>query len=285
MKKIKLILNPKAGEGQAVEIAKSVEEILEKKRAIFSLDSTYRAGGATLLAKKAVKLGFDIVAAIGGDGTVNEVINGLIGSKVIFGVIPAGLKNNLAKSLGIPLEVEAACEALFSGVTQKVDIGKINERYFISGVSLGVDAELSSSKKVNLKNLLKTLLSYKPEPVSLKFEDGRLIDTKMLLLSIANAKDFGGCFQLLPQAKLEDRLLDVCLVGSPSRFQLLTLIPKILKAEPLTLPYSTKLKTKDLWIDSPFPLPIQVDGEILPDERPYHIHIFRQRINVLTPKV
>ena len=144
---IKIIVNPQAGGGKAKETAYEVENFLCQRGFEYSLDKTFRPLGGIVLAKKAVEDGFDLIFCVGGDGTANEVGNGLAGSRARLAVIPAGKKNDFARTLGLDaLDIKGACETAVSGLARRIDLGVINGRYFLNGVALGLKTDLAKDK-------------------------------------------------------------------------------------------------------------------------------------------
>ncbi|MFH0887172.1 MAG: diacylglycerol kinase family protein [bacterium] len=286
--KIKLILNPVAGGGRAKAAAIKIEEILDKADIPYSLDTTYRAGGGTILAKRAAEVGFDLIVGIGGDGTLNEIINGMAGSQVALGVVPAGFENNFARMLGLPIgNVEEAIDVFIDGRSRTIDIGKINHRYFLNGINIGLDAVVAKKMEdkkhrnfsINFKNTLKTIFGYKLPTVNVSIP-GKNINAKIVSIAIGNGSCFGGGFYYTPEAELDDGFLDVCLIRGISKFRMLRNTYKVAKGKHTTLGYTTMFRTKEISVNSSENLPIAVDGEIFTGDRPYHIDILHSKLRV-----
>jgi diacylglycerol kinase (ATP) len=195
---------------------------------------------ATPLAKQAVKVGYEIVIAMGGDGTLEAVLRGLVGSKTRLGIIPAGSKNNMAKSLGIPESLEEACTLITSKNTHKLDVGQVKVKngkklYFFELTAIGLVAalypkanKLVDGKLSNLKDVALTLIHHQPDPkVYLTLDDESKIEVKTMLVVVSNAPMFGDNFLVAPDASLADGLLDISVYPNFSKTELLAYYAKI----------------------------------------------------------
>lgn len=195
---------------------------------------------ATPLAKQAVKDGYKIVIAMGGDGTLEAVLRGLVGSKTRLGIIPTGSKNNMAKSLGIPESLEEACTLIASKNTHKLDIGQVKVKngkklYFFELTAIGLVAalypkanKLADGKLSNLKDVALTLIHHEPEPkVYLTLDDESKIEVKTMLVVTSNAPMFGDNFLVAPDASLADGLLDISVYPNFSKTELMAYYAKI----------------------------------------------------------
>jgi diacylglycerol kinase (ATP) len=195
---------------------------------------------ATPLAKQAVKDGYKIVIAMGGDGTLEAVLRGLVGSKARLGIIPTGSKNNMAKSLGIPLALEEACTLIASKNTRKLDVGQVKVKngkkiYFFELTAIGLVAalypkanKLVDGKLSNLKDVALTLIHHQPDPkVYLTLDDESKIEVKTMLVVVSNAPMFGDNFLVAPDASLADGLLDISVYPNFSKTELLAYYAKI----------------------------------------------------------
>ena len=220
------IYNPTSGGGH---FRRDVPLIIESLGVLgFDVDRapTERAGHATELAAAAVAAGVEVVCAIGGDGTVNEVVNGMAGSDVPLAVIPTGTVNVLAIELGIPLDPPDACRLAAAGHVIAIDLGLAGERYFALMAGAGVDAAVVSSLNPTLKRALreaafaiqgfaKYLTSDSP---LIRIEtDEECIDGYFVVLG--NASNYGGNFGITPLADMRDGLLDVCVLTDKSFFE------------------------------------------------------------------
>lgn len=281
---IKIIVNPHAGEGRARNIGFSVEKFLCERGIEYSLDSTYRPGGAVSLAKKATQNGFNLIIAVGGDGTINEVSNGMIGTDTSLAIIPAGEKNNLAKAFGIPMDnISGACQIALAGKSINMDVGKINDKYFLNGVEIGFSAEaISKSSQKNrfvrgrlgkMLDLVSLMPKFKAPNIKIKM--GEVInESETLFLSVANGKNSQGGFH--------DNLFDVCMAKYPGKAKFIYHMPKLISGRYSKLPFFSFLKTPVIEIDSINPLAVTYDGEIMKTNAPYRINIAENKLSVKT---
>lgn len=241
-KKAKIIYNPKAGQGMPMspvlqdllgirrrkfEVYSSREGYLEKIQEYFSkykinfdVTATEYKAHATEIARKCTEEGYDLVVAVGGDGTINEVINGLVGSDVTFGVIPLGTANVFGSEMKIPIEIEAACQAIASGNTRTIDLGKANDRYFACMAGVGFDAHVLRQADTKLKKIfgglayiivgITQLFTYRFRQIVIKVDD-QPIRRKGYIAVIGNGKYYAGEMMFASKADLCDGYLDLCI--------------------------------------------------------------------------
>ncbi|HLO15955.1 MAG TPA: diacylglycerol kinase family protein [Anaerolineales bacterium] len=237
----KLIANP--GAGKPEESAKQLElatRYLQQNGIEVDVALAKPKEEATPLAKQAVKDGYKIVIAMGGDGTLEAVLRGMVGSKVRLGIIPVGTANNMARSLGIPLDLEEACALIASGNTRKLDVGQVKVKkgkklYFFELTAIGLVAALypkankiSNGKLANIKDVALTLIHHEPEPkVYLTLDDESKIEVETMLVVVSNAPMFGANFLVAPDASLVDGLLDISVYPNFSKTELLGYYAKI----------------------------------------------------------
>ncbi len=237
----KLIANP--GAGKPEESTKQLElatRYLQQHGIEVNVALAKPKEEATPLAKQAVKDGYKIVIAMGGDGTLEAVLRGMVGSKTRLGIIPTGTSNNMAKSLGIPVDLEEACSLIASKNTRKLDVGQVKVKngkklYFFELTAIGLVAalypkanKLSNGKLSNIKDVALTLIHHEPEPkVYLTLDDESKIEMKTMLVVISNAPMFGANFLVAPEASLTDGLLDISVYPNFSKTELLAYYAKI----------------------------------------------------------
>lgn len=221
-KKIVFIYNPISGTTGKKLILSQVESKLDLDQFDYSLQKTNYAGHATLLAKEAVAAGADIVCAIGGDGTVNEVGKALINTETALAIIPCGSGNGLARHLHIPIDPIHAIELINEGSVRKMDYGMIDSHPFFCTCGVGFDAFISQkfakSKQrgplAYIENVLVSGLGYNPETYDIDIVDEKEEHTvhKAFLISCANASQYGNNVYIAPQASVRDGLLDVTIL-------------------------------------------------------------------------
>ncbi|MFQ5798338.1 MAG: diacylglycerol/lipid kinase family protein, partial [Bacteroidota bacterium] len=231
--KIHFIVNPEAGRGKGRGVLRKLESIPKKERLLYTLHVTAGPTSTIENARHASK-DSDVVVAVGGDGTVNQVANGLVGSEALLGIIPIGSGNDFANMFRLPSHVETAISILKNRKVVAIDVGRVGyitdrlrtlqERYFVNAVGIGFDAAVAyettrvralKGRPLYLFGLLKTLTTYKPSAFKVSWENITLNNTH-LLVAVGNGVCVGGGFYLTPYAKLDDGKLDVCVVDSAS---------------------------------------------------------------------
>ncbi|NDV59736.1 diacylglycerol kinase family protein [Bacteroides sp. 519] len=219
MKKIVFIINPISGTQNKDSLVKLFGEIIDSSKFTWEIAYTERAGHAVELAAQAAKDNIDIVVAVGGDGTINEIARSLVHTDTALAILPLGSGNGLARHLRIPLEVKKALQVINEGVTETIDYGKINGTSFFCTCGVGFDAFVSlkfaeAGRRGPLTYLEKTLLeslNYKPETYELETEDGTQ-KYKAFLIACGNASQYGNNAYIAPQATITDGLLDVTIL-------------------------------------------------------------------------
>ncbi len=219
MKKTYLIINRLAGGKRMKNRISQLFDGFKKQSVNISFNYTERKGHAVELAQKAVAEKYDIIVAVGGDGTVNEVAGGLAGSGVTMGIIPMGSGNGLARELKIPLNIKKAIEIIIKGKDKPVDIWQMNNRSFLCAAGLGFDAAVAKKMTLSSKRgfweyirlTIKGSLSAKPVNISLLVKNHR-IEKLVFMASFANASQLGNNAFISPGAKPDDGLLDIVLI-------------------------------------------------------------------------
>jgi YegS/Rv2252/BmrU family lipid kinase len=290
MKKYKLIANPATRRGNTQLIISRTLELLAKRGVSYDLELTAGPKEAGKIARAACR-DHDVIIAIGGDGTVNEVVQGMVFSDTPLGIIPGGTGNDFVRSLHIPNRLEQAVDIVLAGQTRKIDVGKINGTYFANNVGFGFDAAVNITAKsmtgdtgglsLYVRALIGTLGKYRPVQLTIAMNN-RTIDQETFLLSIGNGTTCGGGFKLTPHAMLDDQLLDVTLVKPLPLASLLWHFPKVFLGTIDRVSYASHERTSELTIRSNGPVPIHVDGEIFPgDETSYTISIVPRALTVI----
>lgn len=315
IKRVMVIVNPQAGLGKGRKCLRKIEEwkdkIFKQKGIKVDLELSEKSGerNATNLAKKAFEERYNLIIVVGGDGTVNEVANGLAGLSIPVGFVQAGNGNDFTKALKIPKDIKEALKVAIQGKLKTVDLGKVNDRIFVNVFGVGFDARVAQYAE-NLKKrwyvlpntflyliaLLRELLfklKYPNLEVKISQEKNLFTDIggEVTLVSVANGPTCGGIFRLAPQADLQDGFLDICLIRKTSRMRILINIFRAIKGTHVELPEVRKNsdgklpKAKSLIISSleNQNLVCQMDGEILPPEKEYRISILSKALKVIVP--
>lgn len=249
MPKHMIILNPIAGKGGAAALIPEIEEGFRSRKMEYDMVVTEEPGHAIALAKDAAQKKYDVIISAGGDGTSNEILNGLMQAKklgaknITMAVIPIGRGNDFAFSMGVPTDLTASIDAIQKAEKHPLDIGIVfgdnfpDGRYFGNGVGIGFDAVVgfvaAKSKLTGFMSYLvaamKTIfIFFKAPTVQLDLDD-KTITQSFLMVSIMNGKRMGGTFMMAPESKHNDGVFDLCLANQVSRLQIFGLITKFMK--------------------------------------------------------
>ena len=215
-KKVVFVVNPISGTQGKKAILKWIDERMDRSIHDYSIVKTEYAGHATQIAATAVENQVDVVVAIGGDGTINEIARSLVHTNTALGIIPCGSGNGLARHLRIPMDPKAAIDIINEGDRLCIDYGKINNIPFFCTCGVGFDAFVSlkfadSGKRgllTYLENTLHESLTYRPETYEIENEEGTM-KYKAFLIACGNASQYGNNAYIAPQASLTDGLMDI----------------------------------------------------------------------------
>ena len=288
-KKIVFIMNPISGTSDKKDIPYLIEELLDKEQFDYSIRETEYAGHAYEIAKESKEQGIDIVVAVGGDGTVNEVGRALVHSNTALGIIPTGSGNGLARHLLIPMKIKGAIQVINDCEITDLDYGIINEHPFFCTCGVGFDAFISekfaeAGKRgpiTYLENILKEGLKYKPETYEIEAENGT-IKKKAFLISCANASQYGNNAYIAPQASMSDGMIDVIIMEP---FDALEASQISIEMFNKTLDKNNKIKTfrsKEIKIYRKAPGVIHYDGDPVETGKEIVVTLKEKGIKILT---
>jgi lipid kinase YegS len=231
---------------------------------------TWETGDGAMFAREAVEAGVDTVVACGGDGLVNEVVNGLEGTKVGLGIIPAGTANDFARQVGIPDDPSEAMDIVLRRKPVVIDTAAMNGRRFLNVSSGGIGAEATAETPADAKaslgpvayfiSGLRKLADFEPSRAFFEAPGFRL-DEEFLLFAIGNARATGGGTLVTPRASVRDGLLDVCIIGAMPRREFAKLVLRVQRGEHLTSDGVRYLQVPWFRITSGQPMTVNVDGE------------------------
>jgi diacylglycerol kinase (ATP) len=299
MSPVKIILNPIAGRGYGARAEPEIRRLLAAEGVDFDLVRTEGFWHAAELAQQAVNDGFELIVAAGGDGTVHEVVNGLMTTteNVVgtLGTIPVGSGSDFANNVGVPSDLPGACHRLAHGQTRIVDVGRVTvddqpPRYFDNTVNVGfggtVTAEARKVKWVRgmalyLPVVLKTVFLAPSPRMTIEYDDQR-IEMPTLMVCVGNGAREGGGFFCTPDAQPDDGLLDLCIARSVSKLTQLSLVPRFMDGSHVNHPAVTMVRTQHVTITSPDNLVAHADGEMLCTEgHRMKFEILPQRLRVM----
>ncbi len=284
-KRIFLIINEYAGHRQGAKAVETVIPFLHKNNCKVEFVYTDCPGHATELASKASADGFDLVVAIGGDGTMNEVAQGLIGTNTPMGIIPMGSGNGLARELGISMDIRKACLTLVNGADLQIDVCRMNNQRFLCTSGIGFDAQIADKmSKASSRGFLRYIqlvihesIFHKLLNVKMKI-DGKSFEESVFLITFANASQFGNNAFIAPEASMTDGLIDVIVVKPFNKIWLpvfgLALFTKIIPK----LPFVDCYKAKEVELEFAGTSIFHFDGEPGQLEVPAKIAIDNKKI-------
>lgn len=273
-KKVLFIVNPVSGTGDKHLILKEIEQKMNRDKFEWHTACTAYAGHGSVLAASAAENGIDIVVAIGGDGTVNEIARSLVHTPTALGIIPCGSGNGLARHLRIPLDYRKAIDILNNEVIHPLDYGTINRRPFFCTCGMGFDAAISYKFATSihrgmlsyLENTLKEITHFRPETYIIEDAAGK-ISTKAFLLTCANASQWGNNAYIAPGASMSDGLMDITLIEPFTALEAPQLAYQLFNG---TLHEGGKIKmlrSRSIHITREHPGVIHCDGEPFKAER------------------
>lgn len=271
-----IIVNPTAGAGRAARLVPWLRERLGP-RPEAELHVTRRPGDAEEMAADAARHGHDRVVAVGGDGTVQEVVNGLLrqSGTVELGIVPVGSGNDLARSLGLPTDPAEAWKLAMGRVTLPIDAARARngagqERWFASAGGIGFDAQVATAMadrrgwQAGRAGYLLTTLSELRRFENCRVEitlDGETFSRAALFVAVANGAYYGGGMHIAPDAKLDDGRLDICVVGDISRLTVLRELPNLYRGTHVRNPAVSMHTARTIEIDGDSGTRIHLDGE------------------------
>ena len=291
MDNILFIINPIAGGGKAKKIIPLIQDSMSKHKKNYDIISTTKPKEAIDIAKDNVDK-YEVIVAVGGDGTINEVAKGIISTgRGTLGIIPGGTGNDMVKSLGISTNPEDSLETIVKGFRKEIDIGRINDVSFLNIASLGFDAEVTvnhdkfkgrvKGKLVYILSVIYTLFDYKDKRLEIDIDDEKL-DEDILLLAVGNGKYYGGGMKILPSAEVDDGYLHICIVSGIGKIKTLFLFPTIFKGNHINhRKYVKVYKAKTIKVRSKKEIFLNIDGDIFPKEKEIQFRIDKKKLKVI----
>ena len=288
-----LIVNLIAGQGRCKELYPQVKMELDRRRIQYDLHFTNEPMEAIDVAKMGIEAGFSHIVAMGGDGTVNEIANGLVGSDATLAVISAGTGNDFIRMLGIPGNPMQAIDTLLDGTTRTMDLGQVgDDRYFVNGLGIGLDAQVARDvlKMERLRGAsayiaaaVRQVFRFRAFPVTLSTPDEQF-ELTCLSVGIANGIYAGGGFRLAPKADIDDGLIDISALGDYPKLERLFRLPKVRAGKHIDWKNVTYRQATEVAISSPKKLIAHVDGEPyrLPSDS-FTVRAVPQALRVLVP--
>ncbi|MCX6233352.1 MAG: diacylglycerol kinase family lipid kinase [Bacteroidetes bacterium] len=289
-KEVIFIINPASGVRSKNRMEDMIRTYLDKERYNQTILYTERAGHAIELSRKAARDKTDIVVAVGGDGSLNEIAKGLIGTDTAMGIIPAGSGNGLAHHLRIPFRISKAIETINKGKIKKIDTIRINGELCVSIAGVGFDAlvakEFEKARRRGFQTyfriILTEYLNYKPRKYKITI-DGKKYKEKALFISFANSNQFGYNASIAPHATVDDGLIDVCIIKKIPLAKVVFLanllfLKKIDQTNDITI-----IKGKEIKLSRKRSKIVNIDGEHVKLKKKLIIKIDPLSLNVIVP--
>lgn len=278
--KSRIILNASGGRLGAQEKVAAVEQAMRAAGLDYPLILTEHPGHATELARQAVADGCTTIIAAGGDGTINEVVNGLFQAvagndtadiPVALGILPLGSANDLAAALNLPGDLTEACRVVARGHTRPIDVGCVNGHYFVNNSAVGLEPVVTIAQhqmrwiKGTARYVvaaLKTIIAAKQWHMRVEWDTG-MIEDPLVLVSVGNGIRTGGTFYFTPRSKLDDGEFDFVYALAMPRLKMFALLPKTFNGKHIGHPKVGYFKSRSVRVTATPPTPIQADGEVI----------------------
>src|SRR6266481_2392452 len=281
-----IILNPVAGSEQAERWRERIESIAEGN----GLFTTSRSGEAETLARRAADAGFEKIVAAGGDGTVNEVVNGLVGSGAALGLLPMGTVHVFAMELGLPAHnLERCWDIIQDGNTRLVDLPSANGKYFVQLAGVGLDAQVVKETSLTFKRsfgplsyLISAAQIAAREPPKLFIESDNAPVSEGSFVLIGNGRLYGGPFPFFKHAVIDDGFFDVVVFKRLGFLEIIKYLQDVVFSSDIRVPEVEYFQTRRLRITSEQDVPLELDGE-LAGNCPVEVRIQKKALQVLAP--
>jgi diacylglycerol kinase (ATP) len=289
-KKARIIINPHSGTEDKSGLEAQLKKALDEKLFSYEIFFTKGPKEATALSREAASLGYDLVIAVGGDGTVNEVGKGLIGTETVLGIIPVGSGNGFAKHLHIPAQVEEAIRTIQEFQVQRIDTIQANGEYILGVGGIGFDAHISlkfaESKRRGLASyailVFKEYPSYNSKTYQLTV-DGKLIQRTALIVSFAKSTQYGNNYYIAPQAKMNDGLMHLIFLKEPPFYAIPGLILQVKNGTIEQSRYYESIPCKEIDAGDQ-PIQAHIDGEPIYFPNGLKLKVLPKSLKVITGK-
>jgi lipid kinase, YegS/Rv2252/BmrU family len=281
-----VILNPAANSKRARRWRARVEKLA--RGAV--LHATSQTGEAEAIARSAVREGYDKIVAAGGDGTINEVVNGLAGANAALGLLPMGTMNVFANELGLPAgNLEQCWRVICEGRTRTIDLPNANGKHFVQLAGIGLDAQAVKETSLALKRSFGPLsylisaaqIASRPPP-RLVIESEHLSVPEGSFVLIGNGRLYGGPFPFFKRALIDDGLLDVLVFRRIGYLEIIRYLQDVFFSPSISRPDVEYFQTTALRVSSEDEVPVEIDGELI-GNCPVHFHVRQHGLRVLVP--
>ncbi|MFW5996315.1 MAG: diacylglycerol/lipid kinase family protein [Halanaerobiaceae bacterium] len=268
----RVIFNPAAGNKNPEKLLRRIKEVFASCGNRVNYHVTTGPGDAVLAAEKAVRAGMEVIVAAGGDGTINEVVNGIAGTGAVLGVIPTGTGNDFARALGMPPGLEDSCRQILAGSTRTVDLGTVRGRKFINCAGVGFDADVArrtnrqrkyiSGYWMYLLSVLEALMVYRTVSVKITLDGGKMLECSPMLVAVGIGTSYGGGIEIVPDSVMDDGLFDVCVIDEVKGPNTLRYLYRALQGRHTELARTEIYRSRCVKLEMNTELPYHVEGEV-----------------------
>lgn len=290
MKRILFIINPISGIKRIINFERVIQRKIDHAKFDVSVRYTEYKGHGSLLAREAVADHIDIVVAVGGDGTINEIASQLVNTDTIMGIIPAGSGNGMAFHLNIPIVATRAVKVINQLKVEPIDVCQLNDSYFFSVAGIGFDAKVAydfnaeKHRGLNnyLKQIIKNYIHYKQDMFRISY-NGITIDKEAFFITFANSSQWGFNIKMAPFASIQDGLVDVCIFHKPPFYKILPTAGNLLTNQINKDPISEYISCSEVNISTEDGLPIylHIDGDAVEPTTEVHVRVIPKSLNMI----
>jgi len=289
--RIIILLNPAAKRGQARRQLARALEVFRQRGVHFDVRESQSSQHLMALARRACEDKPDLIVSAGGDGTHHYVINGLFGSEIPLGLLPMGTGNDFAKGVGMPMNLPAAAATLLKGPVREIDLAQVGAAVYGCVAGVGFDSTVTRYANEHARwlsgplaytwSLICCMHKYRPQRLEI-IADGNSFSEEVLFAVVGNNASYGGGIRLAPRARLDDGVLDVCIVPYLTRLELLRWFPRAYRGEHLNHPRIKYLQARKIKLNAASRMELFGDGEFL-QELPATIEVLPGAMRVIAP--
>jgi diacylglycerol kinase (ATP) len=290
---LKVVYNPAAGRGRARRHVAVVEEHLRSRGARVDCEPSIGPDDLVRIAAEASRGGYDRVVVCGGDGTVNLAVRQFDLARGTLAIVPTGSGDDFARVLGLPRDVRRACDVVIDGEVREVDVAIANDLRYLGVAGLGFDSEVADYANRNVKFLrgsavylyaiLRVLPRFTPRRVTIRTEHATR-DEEIMFAAIGNSRQYGGGIRITPDARIDDGLLDLCIVHRTTRRELLKTLPKAYSGAHVKSPFVEMVRGRAFHFASDNAMAVYADGEPL-TRTPVSFALASEKLKVIAPRV
>lgn len=290
------IVNPAAGNGSTLKLIPEIENFFRKNGGNYKIEITKQIGDAKDIASRYTSSENLRVYSVGGDGTLNEVLNGMVGSASSLAVIPSGTGNDFIKSIIPQYSIKNILQNTIQGTEKVLDCANVNGRYFLNISSMGFDADIAHNavkykksiilprKLAYIISIFTTLFKYKHKHMIIEIDGKTIFDSNVLLIAVANGKYYGGGVNISPHSKLEDGKLNISLVGAVKVTRILQAMLQLARGKYEEISELNFLVGKRIKIKCDNEIFMNIDGELV-ETNEADFEIFPSKIKFIIPSV